>query len=140
MADLEQTLGNILSDPEAISKIQELGRSLGLTGNSTDTEQSHNNSQAKASAPDLSALAGLVSSGASSAPSPLAGISSPEVMGTISRLLPLLNNMNQKDEATALLCALRPFLSEPRCRKLDEAEKILKIMRMLPFIRKAGLF
>ena len=38
------------------------------------------------------------------------------------------------------ICALRPFLSNERRRRLDDAEKILRVMRVLPFIRKSGLF
>ncbi len=140
MADLNDTLQSVLSDPDAMSKIMELGKSLGLTGN---TSQSNSNAQPSqsTSAPDLSALGGLLSGNlAQSKPSYEQGLNlSPEVMSLIAKFLPLLNCANKEDESTILLRSLKPFLSESKRHRLDEAEKMLRIMKVLPMIRQAGL-
>ena len=121
MADLESTLSGILSDPEAMEKIQELGKSLGL-GNAP-----------KESAPSspFPSLSSLIQSNKTD---------SPDLAGKISTFLPILSKMNTEDETTTLLRALRPFLSKERQKRLDDAGKMLKIMHILPLISSGGLF
>lgn len=140
MDNLESAIGNILSNPEAMSKISELSKSLGLSANDTP-QKSQNNSQGL----DLSSLSGLL--GGVKNPSPpqnplsslMSGGISPELLGTVTKFLPLIQDMNRDDESTVLLNALRPFLSGDKCKRLDEAQKMLKIMRILPALRGTGL-
>lgn len=140
MDNLESAIGNILSNPEAMSKISELSKSLGLTSNNPpQTSQSNNQGL------DLSALSGLLGGLQSSSPpqNPLSSLTSggisPELLSTVSKFLPLIRDMNREDESTVLLNALRPFLSGDKCRRLDEAQKMLRIMRILPALRGTGL-
>ncbi len=140
MAELENALAGILSDPDAMMKIKALGEQLGLgesslpqstnsqhNQNSQNFAQSHTNS-APNPLGDLSSLGGISS---------LANLGN---MKELTRLLPIISSMNKEDETTALLSALRPFLGAERQKKLDDAEKILRIMKLLPFIRKSGIF
>ena len=46
--------------------------------------------------------------------------------------------MNQEDDATRLLRALRPLLSPARQKKIDEAVKILQLMRLMPLLQGMG--
>lgn len=145
MDNLQDILSSVLSDPEAVSKLRSLGKELGLNTDSTGNTSSPQNPpkpQEGASSIDLSALSGLLGSNARSTPAAqgLAGSLSPETLSVITRFLPLLSGMNQEDEATALLNSLRPFLSAERCKRLDEAGKMLKVMRILPKLRSTGLF
>ena len=55
-------------------------------------------------------------------------------------LAPLLGQASQEDDATRLLRALRPLLGEARQKKVDEAIKILQLMRLLPLLKESGLF
>lgn len=136
MADLESTLSEILSDPEAVSRIRDLGKSLGLTGD-TPAQDSPQKEQSPLSGPDLSSLSSLTSLlGAGSSQN----TENADLMKKFTSFLPILTRMNSEDEATALLRALRPFLSEEKRKRLDDASKMLKVMRILPLIRSTGLF
>ena len=48
--------------------------------------------------------------------------------------------MNQEDDSTRLLYALRPLLGAERQKKVDEALKILQMMRLLPLLKESGVF
>ncbi|MDO5123512.1 MAG: hypothetical protein Q4D44_02465 [Eubacteriales bacterium] len=140
MDNLESAIGNILSNPEAMSKISELSKSLGLTSNNPPQASQSNNQGI-----DLSAISGLLGGLQSSSPpqNPLSSLTSggisPELLSTVSKFLPLIRDMNREDESTVLLNALRPFLSGDKCRRLDEAQRMLRIMRILPALRGTGL-
>ncbi|MBQ1977590.1 MAG: hypothetical protein II225_02460 [Ruminococcus sp.] len=133
MTDLENTLSGILSDPEAVKKLQSLGKSLGLMPDEQKAPATQEKSPAS-SGFDLSALSGILNSSSQSTASDDEGL-----MQKLTSFLPIISRMNTEDEATALLNALRPFLSREKCRRLDDAAKILRVMRILPFIRNSGL-
>lgn len=144
MDDLSQQLNQILSDPQSMQQIQGMMSALGL-GNNTS---SGSTSPAAPPEPDPSALAGMLSalgggsgSSASAPPpqNPLGGVT-PELLQTVTRLAPLLSQVNREDDSTRLLHALRPLLSEKRRKKLDEAIKILQMMRLMPLLKDSGLF
>lgn len=62
-----------------------------------------------------------------------------DMLQTIMKLAPMLSSLNQEDDSTRFLHALRPLLGEERQKKLDEAAKILQLMRMLPLLRSQGI-
>lgn len=145
MDNLQDIFSSVLSDPEAVSKLRSLGQELGLTGNTGNTGNTpQKKTPSAAPSFDLSALSGLLgSSGNNSQNSPQSGLAnslSPDTMQSIAKIMPLLSGMNSDDEATALLTALRPFLSGDKRRRLDEAGKMLRVMRILPKLRNTGLF
>lgn len=71
---------------------------------------------------------------------PLAGLGlDGDMLQTVMKLAPLLSSMNQEDDSTRFLHALRPMLSDERQTKLDQATKILQLMRMLPILRSQGI-
>ena len=61
------------------------------------------------------------------------------MLQTVMKLAPLLSSLNQEDDSTRFLHALRPMLSNERQTKLDQASKILQLMRMLPLLRSQGI-
>lgn len=61
-------------------------------------------------------------------------------LSSLTALLPLLNGLNQEDENTALLKALRPYLHGDREKKLNDSIKLLQLMRFLPLLKDKGLF
>lgn len=132
MADLESTLSSILSDPSAVKKIQELGKSLGLADGNDSNEPPKQGT-------DLSALSSLLTQTPVQSTSVLSGITDPDILSKITKFLPILGKMKGDDETTILLNALRPFLSEHRRKRLDDAGKMLRIMRILPFIKDFGI-
>lgn len=118
MDNIQDKIAEIMSDPEALSQVQNLGKMLGIGGGSQESTpvpspspvQSHNN--------DL-----------------LSG----ETFGKITKLMPLISQIHQEDDTTRLLGALRPFLSEEKCRKLDSAKKMIQFMKIIPLLKEGGL-
>ena len=62
------------------------------------------------------------------------------MLGMLTKLAPLLSQVNQEDDSTRLLYALRPLLGAERQKKVDEALKILQMMRLLPLLKESGVF
>lgn len=58
---------------------------------------------------------------------------------SIFQLAPLLNMAKSDDETICFLMALRPLLSDNRKKKIDEATKILRIIKLFPLIKSTGL-
>lgn len=80
----------------------------------------------------LGALSGLLGGGGG-------GGLDGDTLQTISKILPLLSTFRQEDNNTRLLHALRPLLGAERQKKLDEAVKMLSMLRLLPVLRGQGI-
>ena len=52
----------------------------------------------------------------------------------------MLSSSERNDKNTALLIALKDHLSEERQRKVDDAIKIMHLVKILPFIKEMGFF
>ncbi len=148
MEGLEQQLSQILSDPDSMKQIQSMMSSLGLgqqaggdTTGAQPTAAPLPPAPAPAPAPDLSALAGMLGAPGGASPAPQAqstALAGPDTIGMVAKLAPVLSQLNREDDSTRLLMALRPLLGEERRRKIDEAVKILQLMRLLPMLRDMG--
>lgn len=113
MEDLNEKLTRLLSSPEGMDKIRSA----------------------------MAALGGAIP--AEEAPPPPSPPSPPPMdMGVdtaaLTRLLPLLGQMNQENEDTRLLAALRPYLHGHRAERLDESVRLLKLMKLLPLLTEGG--
>lgn len=141
MEDLSQQIQNILSDPQAMGQIQGLLRSLNSGSGSSEAAAPEPPTAAPAG-PDLSSLLGALA-GSQPAGNPsttaLAGLT-PQTLSLVSRLGPLLSQGGQEDDATRLLRALRPLLGHARQKKVDEAIRILQMLRLLPLLKESGAF
>lgn len=148
MEGLEQQLGQILSDPNSMKQLQSMISSLGQqAGDSAPDVKAAPPPAAAPAQPDLSALAGMLgalgntgalgSMGTATQPA-LAAPAGADALGMAAKLAPMLGRLNREDDATRLLMALRPLLGEERRRKIDEAVKILQLMRLLPMLRDMG--
>lgn len=127
MDDLNSQIQEIFNDPQKMQQLQSMAAALGLGGNAAPQPQP------QSSQSDLSAVAQSLGVGNSS---PLLN---PEVLQAVGRIAPLLSQVRQEDDSTRLLHALRPLLSPPRQHKLDEAIKILQMMRLMPLLQSSGL-
>lgn len=106
MAELAQTLDQILSDPDAMAEIMSLARRLG--GGSSEQPPSEEEASAEAE-PAFS-------------PSPAAG----EGDSGTAVLFQLLRTAGERDpNRAALLQALRPYLRAERREKLDRAIRLV---------------
>ncbi len=58
----------------------------------------------------------------------------------LARLAPLLSGLKNEDENTRLLNSLRPFLSGDREKRLDEAIRMLRMLKVMPLLKDQHLF
>lgn len=121
MDDMSQKLMSLMNDPEIMSKIQGLS---GLLSQDSKQEQIKPPEPKPPEPPPKSNEQML----------PL------DMMGTMMKIMPIINSMKEEDETTRLLKALRPFLSEARRKKLDEGIRLMRIMRMLPLLKGTDMF
>lgn len=61
-------------------------------------------------------------------------------LSVIAKLAPMMASMNRDDQDTVLLKALRPYLHGDREKRLDDAIKILRFIKIMPLLREKGLF
>lgn len=111
MSELQDTLNKIISDPEAVSRLQSLGKQLGLGSGAAS---------APVSAPQSTSDAGM--------------------MSALGKLAPLMSAARPDDETTALLNALRPFLSAEKLERLNSAQRLISLIRVIPLLKDSGLF
>ncbi len=117
MSDIASQINSILSDPEMMKQIQGLS---GLFGQS-ENKESVSPALAQPSASPLDMLGA-------------------DGMQTVMKIMPLLNKLKQEDDTTRLLYAIKPFLSQQRQAKLEEAVKLIRIINLVPLIKQQGLF
>ena len=121
MDDLSSKLSELLSDPNIMEQVKGLSGMFGAANQSAPSptappanNYADNNSQ-NFNMPD-------------------------DTMNMIMKIMPLLSSINKEDENTALLRALRPLLGKSRQKKLDEAIKIMQMMKILPLLKNQGIF
>lgn len=110
MSEIQDKINQILSNPEAMKQVQSLGEQLGL---------------AKPEPPK---------------PKPKPDFINDDMLNTITKLAPVMQSVKGDDDTTHLLNALRPFLSREKQQKLDQAEKMIKFIRIIPMLKDNGLF
>ena len=117
MAEFEEKLNNILSNPEAMSQIMQLAQSLGGGG------------EPPPSAPPPQPSAQPPPGGGGDLLSSLAGGLDPK---WISRLLPLLQELGGQRDSNArnLLYALRPYLKSERQDKIERALQLARLFHL----------
>ncbi len=74
---------------------------------------------------------------ASPAAAELPQISAGEIAG-LMKMANLLKN-NQADSRCGVLLSLRPYLSEHRQKRVDDAVKILRLVNVLPAVKELGI-
>lgn len=132
MADLEQQLNAILSDPSAMEQIFSLAQSItGAPPAQAESEQTPPSADAPQSTPpfDLSALSGLIQgmSGGGGGPGLLKDLDPQFIQKALSLYTTYSSNDDQRQ---ALLLALRPFLKEERRGQLDRAVQLTRLSRL----------
>ena len=127
MAEFDDKLNSILSNPDAMSQIMQLAQSLGGGGGEGTPPQQgpapawspppQQNPPPSQSPPPLGAL------------SSLAGGLDP---GLLSRLLPLIQELGGQRESNArnLLYALRPYLRSDRQEKVERALQLARLFHL----------
>lgn len=132
MDNIQEKIAQIMSDPEAMSQVQSLGKMLGLGNQSSPVEN----------APSTGHIDSVINNNRNPVPVSTVNVNNSvptEMMSKIMKLMPVFQQMNQEDDVTRLLQALRPFLSEDKCRKLDSAKKMLQMIRIIPLLKEVGI-
>ena len=110
MDDQNEKLTRLLSSPDGMQKIQSA----------------------------MAALGGALPQEEAPAPPPPAPTEAGVDLTALTKLLPLLGNMNADNEDTRLLSALRPYLHGQRAVRLEESMRLLRLMKLLPLLREGG--
>lgn len=129
LGDLSALLTPLLNDPQAMDNLRAAAEQMGLgdllTGGAPAEHKPDDPGQPKnTSAPEM----------ARSAPE----MPGAELLSAVTKLAPLLS-APQEDDTTRLLAALRPFLSRHRLQKLDKAERLLSMTRLLSILKESKL-
>lgn len=127
MAEFDDKLNSILSNPDAMSQIMQLAQSLSGPGPGTESPPPPQPSSAPPPPPSPGGGGDLFSSLSS-----LAGGMDPKLL---TRLLPLVQELGGQRDSNArqLLYALRPYLKE---EKQDKVERALQLARLFHLGRK----
>ena len=120
MAEFDEKLNSILSNPDAMSQIMQLAQSL-----SGGQEQP----SAPPSPPPPPTPAPRQSAPAQDMLSSLAGGLDPKLL---TRLLPIIQELGRQQDsnARALLYALRPYLREDRQEKVERALQLARLFHL----------
>ena len=121
--NISEIIDSVLSNPDSAAKLRETARQLGLDI-SGDVF------------PDQPRAAQTPSDDSQDKSSKASGISA--IAPALGKLAPLLGKLNEEDDMTRLLHALRPYLSGARLKRAEEADRIVSIMRVLPLLRQSG--
>ena len=117
MDDLTGKITEMLGNPETMSKVKGLLDMLGQQKNSDQEHFSSDDSEKESTEefPD-------------------------EMLQVFMKIAPLLSSMKKENKYTKFIGSLRPLLSEPRQKKLDDSSKILQLVHLLPILKKQELF
>lgn len=125
MEELNDKLARLLSSPDSLSKIQSAMAALTADQSTVNgTEQGTSSSPPHASVPG-----GMPSSTLSGFPD----------MAMLSKMAPLLAGLNQDDDDTRLLKALKPYLHGQREQRLEETMQLLRLSKLLPLLQTQGI-
>ncbi len=119
MSDLSSQITSILNNPDMMRQISEIGGML--TQQNTPPPQPHETPPLLPNQTQSSDLLGA------------------DGLQAVMKIMPILNRLRQDDDTTKLLRAIKPFLSEERQKKLEEAIKIIRIINILPLMKNQGL-
>lgn len=61
-------------------------------------------------------------------------------LGTIAKISQILATINTRDQNVELLLALKPHFGEKRQKKVDDAIRIMQLVKVLPLLKESGIF
>ncbi len=116
MSDLTAKINEILNSEEGMNQVRNLANSLGLTPPSGENW-------------------------AENSPPPSSEAQIPQINPQmLMNLQNIMSSMNTQDENSSLLQALKPHLSQERQKKVDDAVKIMHLVKLFPILKQSGLF
>lgn len=154
MDDLAGKISEILNDPASMEKIKSLSSMLGVSPDGQPSGAPAQtpvpaSAQPQQNANPLESLLGSLGggSGGLSGLGALTGLGgnggaqgvNPEMLQSIMKIAPLLSSVQQEDDNTRLLYALRPFLKPQRQKRLDESANMMRMFKLLPLLKGSGI-
>lgn len=136
MDDLASMITQLLNSEEGMQQLQSVASALGLSDQPAAAQQPSASPGGSPpsfgqAAPDLSSLFGAAQQ---------TGGAPPVDLNTAMMLGRAMSALGQDDENIQLLRALKPHFSSERSKKVDDAIRILQLIRLLPLLRDSGLF
>jgi len=116
--DFSEKLGSLLSDPSALAKIASLAGSLGLSGASAHTEEKTQEPKHEC---EICPAKEILPCGG--APCPF-----PQKEG-------FSDTAKNIAQSRALLLALKPYLSQERCERIDKILGMMKIAEIMGYLK-----
>lgn len=110
-------LTELLSDEESMRQIKELAEML----SKGDTDGAAEEEKAPEQSPETTDSGDM-----------------PDIE-TMIKLTSLMGKLNESDESTGLLLALKPHLSEKRRQRVDKAVKMLRLMAVFETAKESGM-
>ena len=127
---LSSLLSPILNDPEAMAGIAKAAEEMGLGGLLGGVSPGGDDNSASTTPPSDAEV---------SSAAPAASAFPDGFTSVLGQVMPLLSGGGKDDNTTRLLCALRPFLHGERAKRLDDAERIVKLLGVVTFLRDRGI-
>ena len=126
MDDIASMITQFLESEEGMAQLSAVSQALGL-GDISSTLQQNEQSGSGGSGSALNRGAKQQSM--------------PQIdMNTLMMMQRAISMMGQEDKNTELLRALKPHFSPERAKKVDDAIKIMQMMRLMPMAKELGLF
>lgn len=131
MADFDEKLNNILSNPDAMAQIMQLAQSIGGEQEQTiPSGQSPPSHQTQSTPSQFGKNAQTTGMGGTDLFSGLSGLANSVDPKLIMKLLPLIQELGQDSNARQLLYALRPYLKTERQEKIERALQLAKLFHL----------
>lgn len=156
MDDLNSTLGAILNDPDKMAQLRSVAESLGLNpgGGAPSPPSQQNTAPAGGSGSpgnsngnggiDAAAIASILQNFQNGGNAGTGGDASSSGnsqvnLGAISKVAQVLSTFNQSDKNVELLRTLKPHFSAARASRIDDAVRIMQLLKAWPALRDSGL-
>lgn len=139
MEDLASMITQFLGSEEGMNQLRSVSAALGLPDLGAAGPQAGQNGSVPPPVNSSTPNAGGIPFFSPETSSSQAGMPSLD-LNTLMLLQKAISALNQDDRNTELLRALKPHFSDERAKKVDDAIRILQLIRLLPLVKELGLF
>ncbi len=149
MEDMASALGSLLNNPQTMQQIMNLANQLGLGGDgaapAADAQPPAAPPPAQPAQPQAQPAPPLQNLFTPPPAQPAAPNAAANLLGsldvnTIAKVSQILQGLNTRDSNVELLLALKPHFGEKRQKKVDDAIRIMQLVKMLPLLKETGIF
>lgn len=149
MEDMASALGSLLNNPQTMQQIMNLANQLGLGGDgaapAADAQPPAAPPPAQPTQPQAQPAPPLQNLFTPPPAQPAAPNAAANLLGsldvnTIAKVSQILQGLNTRDSNVELLLALKPHFGEKRQKKVDDAIRIMQLVKMLPLLKETGIF